>query len=166
MSDTRFRWSAVDNLTALYELKARGFTREATFKNAGCRCYAKACGHPGQKIRVGDLCYIPTPNTGPQNKVVAHVDCVDRAVAANTAKTADQAREALVKSKGLLTLETLSAASMKARSAKPVARGFDPLDQLAAIRQRIYEEGYQAGISAALAALEGELPGKSEGRHQ
>lgn len=168
-TNSRFAWSRVDNVTGCYELKRRNIQREL-YVDANLRCYVKACN---RYCKDGDICYYPTKHVGPDNKILAHVECVDRLVAEHTAKSSKEAQAN--QTKGLILLpdvvpgsagkKPLSSPKKGADAKVTVAvanvpgtglgDGSDLLLQIEKLRQKIWQEGFEAGIAAALAKLNG-----------
>lgn len=77
-----FDWETADYVTKAFEIKNRNHI-------AGVRsdydipCFIRGCG---RKPKRGERVYKPIASPGTQNKVIAHVDCVDRVCAENSAK--------------------------------------------------------------------------------
>lgn len=149
MSDTRFSWSRIDRLNGAIELQARAKRdsrcRRVLTKDSALECWNPDCR---KKPKRGDECYYPAAGLSESNKVIGHVACIDAMVA--RVKGVD------LKADSHIVLPPTAAAPV----AQPISLSVpvDPLAQLERIRQEIWNEGYQAGIAAALAKLTGLQP--------
>lgn len=164
MADTRFSWARVDKLTGAKELQRRGMSLEGCkrrlVKDSLLVCWAPDCR---KRPKAGDWVYYPAAALAATNKIIGHVDCIDRMVA-------ESKRGAYAQTIGtaIERLPNLPAAPVKQPIAKkpaaPSASGaparvelseLHELAQLDRIRRAIYEEGFRAGVAAALAKLQG-----------
>lgn len=71
-----------DYVADVLELKSRNIRRKLS-KDAQIICIARTCG---KKPRRDDFCYYPSRTTSSGNKIIGHVECIDRACAEYTAK--------------------------------------------------------------------------------
>ncbi|MDE2099351.1 MAG: hypothetical protein KGL39_19005 [Patescibacteria group bacterium] len=157
MSDERFSWSRVDNLTGAFELKKRNI-KKRLMKDSSLRCWVRACR---EALREGDQVYYPTTGPGPDNKVIGHVSCVDRLCAEHTAQSAADAKRQALENKSLILLPETSKRPKASKQIKVAAMRKpsleNPLAEIDRIREEIWNAGYQAGLQAALAQLSASL---------
>lgn len=166
MADTRFSWNRVDKLSGAKELQRRGQKLEGCkrklVKDSPLVCWAPDCR---KRPKAGDWVYYPAAGLATTNKIIGHVDCIDRMVAesrrdayAQTIGTNMERVTALPPVKQppakAVTRELVRGAGVPGASV-PALNGAEALTQLAKIRQEIYEEGFRAGVAAALAELQG-----------
>lgn len=150
----RFSWSRADNQTGCSELKKRNIQREL-YRDSHLTCFVRNCG---RKCKRGDRCYYPTAHVGPDNKVIAHVDCIDRQVEAKPVGKSLTSQTIRGGSQQESALKQRSPSSSHlADDVTPGAKdtGAELLLEIEKLRMQIWQEGYEAGVAAALAQLAG-----------
>jgi hypothetical protein len=178
MAESRFSWGRVDKLTGAKELQRRG-TREPgckrrLIKDSHLVCWAPDCR---KRPKADEWVYYPAAALAATNKVIGHVDCIDRMVAESKrsayAQTIGTQIERLPDVHVASSKQPQSGAAhgLSKRAAEPAASAgssasdlIDSLGQLAQldrIRRDIYEAGFRDGVAAALAKLQS---GESLGR--
>jgi len=141
----RFAWSRATTEEKVKQLKLHGFGRilstDSLLRCVVCR----------QKPKHTDHVLYPSKGCGTSNQIIAHQDCVDTAYAAEQAKHRSEAVEL-----GIAPILVPTHAK---------ASGADPLNQLDKIRQEIWTDGYNAGLKAALAKLQGLSDAPTQPKH-
>lgn len=144
MSEERFAWARVDNVTGAFELKKRNVRRTLT-KDSNLQCWVRGCG---KRCKRGEECYYPASGLSASNKIIGHVECVDRVCAEHTAKSAAEARTFSASAKNLLTLPS----RMKTQ-ALPSSLGQKVQEEF----ERLCADMYAAGREAGRAEMRAEL---------
>lgn len=145
MTNSRFPWSRVPLDAQVDQLQKHGFRRYIA-KDSPLKCVVCKA-----KPKRGDRAIYPSEGCSSTNQVIAHETCIEAAY-----KAAQASRQSEAVSLGLkpLTVPTQANPAQLTQTVN-VTPTADPLAQLAKIRQEIYNEGYNAGIKAALAQLQG-----------
>jgi hypothetical protein len=142
MTNSRFPWSRATREEQVDQLKRVGYPRQLA-TDSPLQCVV--CR---SKPKHGEHVLYPSKGCGPDNRIIAHTACVETAY-----KAAQANRQSEAVALGLKPLTVPVHANPI--SSPQLAHPADPLAQLAKIRQEIYNEGYNAGIKAALAQLQG-----------
>lgn len=159
MADTRFSWGRVDKLTGAIELQKRGRTlpgcKRKLTKDSLHPCWSPDCR---RKPRAGDWVYYPAAGLPDTNKVIGHVDCIDKMVSesrrAAYAQTIGTELERLPEiPEAPRVKQPKAVAATRELAVSGAFAELSQLEQLAKIRREIYEEGFRAGVAAALEKL-------------
>lgn len=87
---THFDFQGADYISACFELKRRNIATTLR-KDSYLPCLVRGCA---RKLKRAERAYYPSRSLGKHNKIMAHVDCVNRVVAEHTAKSAAEAASA------------------------------------------------------------------------
>lgn len=129
-----------DYVADIFELKNRDVKRRAS-KDDHIVCIARTCG---KKPRKGDMRYMPSSTTSNTNKIIGHVECIDRECAAYTA--GNKTAKTSIAAHSIATMvNSIKPARGKYEAAIPVA----PIDALAALSSTELLTRIQNGIEAA-----------------